>query len=50
MEAEIAFGSLIEHYPDLALAVDTSQLEKQERMQLPGHWRLARLPVILNGR
>jgi cytochrome P450 len=47
LEAEVAFGALLERYPDMHLAVEPAELERQERMHLPGHWRLTRLPVIL---
>lgn len=47
MEAEVAFSSLFRMYPNIALAVDASKLEQEERMLLPGHWRLAHLPVLL---
>ncbi|GAA2598280.1 MULTISPECIES: cytochrome P450 family protein [Streptomyces] len=44
-EAEIAFGALFDRYPDLRLALEPGELEERHRMQLPGHWRLARLPI-----
>ncbi|MGW7428016.1 cytochrome P450 family protein [Streptomyces sp. NPDC054861] len=47
LEAEIAFGSLFDRYPDLRLALEPAELERRERMQLPGQWRLTRLPVLL---
>jgi cytochrome P450 len=47
LEAEVALGALLQRYPHLALALEPAELERQERMQLPGHWRLARLPVIV---
>ncbi|MEU3606835.1 cytochrome P450 [Streptomyces sp. NPDC035033] len=46
LEAEIAFGSLFGRHPELRLALDPAELERRERMQLPGQWRLSRLPVI----
>ncbi|MFD4792816.1 cytochrome P450 [Streptomyces anulatus] len=47
LEAEVAFGALFERFPGLRLAVDPQELERRERLQLPGHWRLSRLPVRL---
>ncbi|KUO08887.1 cytochrome P450 family protein [Streptomyces sp. DSM 15324] len=46
-EAEVAFAALFERYPDIRLARDPEELERRERLKLPGHWRLARLPVIV---
>ncbi|MFF2144916.1 cytochrome P450 [Kitasatospora sp. NPDC058190] len=46
-EAEVALGALLERFPALSLALDPAELERRERMQLPGHWRLAKLPVTL---
>jgi cytochrome P450 len=43
-ECEIALDRLLQRYPALSLAVEPEQLE---RMQLPGSWRLHRLPVRL---
>ncbi|MFR0356683.1 cytochrome P450 family protein [Streptomyces sediminimaris] len=47
LEAEIAFGSLFDRYPDVGLALEPAELERRERMQLPGQWRLTALPVVL---
>jgi cytochrome P450 len=46
-EAEIAFGALLQRYPNMSLAMEPEELEKYERMHLPGHWRLVRLPITL---
>lgn len=43
-ECEIALDRLLRRYPSLSLAVEPERLE---RMQLPGSWRLHRLPVRL---
>jgi cytochrome P450 len=43
-EAEVAFGALLDRYPDLSLAVPP---EKLDRVPVPGAWRLASLPVRL---
>ncbi|WP_405143941.1 cytochrome P450 [Sphaerisporangium sp. NBC_01403] len=43
-EGEVAFEALLRRFPDLALAVDPSELERQP---MPGSWRLARLPLKL---
>ncbi|MGV4927565.1 cytochrome P450 (plasmid) [Streptomyces sp. BHT-5-2] len=43
-EGEVAFGKLLAHYPDVALAVEPAALR---RVPLPGNWRLAELPVRL---
>ncbi|MFC7329591.1 cytochrome P450 family protein [Marinactinospora rubrisoli] len=45
-EGEVAFGALLRRYPDLRLAVPAHRLE---RVPLPLNWRLARLPVRLEG-
>ncbi|MFY1623808.1 cytochrome P450 family protein [Micromonospora sp. WMMD723] len=47
LEAEVAFDALLTRIPDLSLAVEPAELERTERMQLPGHWRLTRLPVVI---
>ncbi|MGK5627217.1 cytochrome P450 family protein [Streptomyces sp. URMC 123] len=41
-EAEAAIGALLRHFPDLALAVAPSDLERQ---LFPGSWRLRALPL-----
>ncbi|GAA4557362.1 cytochrome P450 family protein [Planotetraspora kaengkrachanensis] len=46
-EGEVAIEALLRRFPDLALAVDPADLQRQ---LLPGSWRLARLPVLLAGR
>ncbi|MEU9887020.1 cytochrome P450 [Sphaerisporangium sp. NPDC051011] len=43
-EGEVAFEALLRRFPDLSLAVDPADLERQP---MPGSWRLARLPVKL---
>jgi cytochrome P450 len=43
-ESEVAFEALLRRFPDLALAIDPKDLERQ---MLPGSWRLARLPLRL---
>ncbi|KUL55465.1 cytochrome [Streptomyces sp. NRRL F-4489] len=43
-EAEVAFGKLLAHYPDVSLAVAPDALR---RVPLPGSWRLAELPLRL---
>ncbi|MEU9834527.1 cytochrome P450 [Streptosporangium sp. NPDC048047] len=43
-EGEVALGALFRRFPDLSLAIDPADLERQP---LPGSWRLARLPVRL---
>ncbi|MFC3995449.1 cytochrome P450 [Nocardiopsis sediminis] len=43
-EGEVAFTALLRRYPDLALAIDPADAERQP---LPGSWRLTRLPVRL---
>ncbi|GII34317.1 cytochrome P450 family protein [Planotetraspora mira] len=45
-EGEVAFQALLRHFPDLALAIDPKDLERQ---MLPGSWRLARLPLRISG-
>jgi cytochrome P450 len=45
-EFEVAFGGLLSRYPDLELAVPADELERQN---MPGSWRLGRLPIRLNG-
>ncbi|MDF5759131.1 cytochrome P450 [Spongiactinospora sp. TRM90649] len=45
-EGEVAFSALFRRYPGLALAVEPDALERQ---YLPSSWRLARLPVRLDG-
>jgi cytochrome P450 len=44
LEGEVVFERLPRRYSDLALAVAPEQLEREP---LPGHWRLAALPVRL---
>ncbi|WP_082859718.1 cytochrome P450 [Alloactinosynnema sp. L-07] len=44
-EGEVALGKLFHRFPALALADDPETVEKRERMNLPGSWRLHRLPV-----
>ncbi|MER7985476.1 cytochrome P450 [Streptomyces noursei] len=44
-EAEVAFGKLLAHYPDVSLAVAPEDLQ---RVPMPGSWRLASLPLRLN--
>ncbi|GAA4585930.1 cytochrome P450 [Planotetraspora phitsanulokensis] len=44
-EGEVAIAALSRRFPDLALAVDPKDLQRQ---LLPGSWRLARLPVRLS--
>ncbi|MGH3387572.1 MAG: cytochrome P450 family protein [Actinomadura sp.] len=44
MEAEVAFSALLSRFPDIALAVEPQDLEREP---LPGHWRLVELPVRL---
>ncbi|MEU6060702.1 cytochrome P450 [Streptomyces sp. NPDC047097] len=43
-EGEVAFGTLLEHYPDLALADPDGELD---RARLPGSWRLNSLRLRL---
>ncbi|WP_433256819.1 cytochrome P450 family protein [Streptosporangium sp. CA-135522] len=43
-EGEVAFEALLRRFPDLALAVEPEDLERQ---LMPASWRLARLPVRL---
>ncbi|MFD5397462.1 cytochrome P450 [Streptomyces sp. NPDC127097] len=43
-EAEVALSRLFAHYPELSLGVAAEQLE---RTQVPGNWRLDRLPLRL---
>ncbi|MFF9478644.1 cytochrome P450 [Streptomyces sp. NPDC014733] len=43
-EGEVAFGRLLAHYPDLALAVPPEELVRLPR---PGNWRLTALPLRL---
>ncbi|GAA3114244.1 cytochrome P450 [Planomonospora alba] len=45
-EGEVALAALLRRFPGLALAVAPEELER-ERQQLPGMWRLARLPLRL---
>ncbi|MET9341978.1 cytochrome P450 [Nonomuraea sp. NPDC003804] len=45
-EGEVAFGGLLSRFPGLRLAVPP---EKLERQLMPGSWRLAALPVLLDG-
>lgn len=44
-EFEVAFGGLVSRFPNMELAVPVEELERQ---QMPGSWRLRRLPVRLN--
>jgi cytochrome P450 len=44
LEGEVVFERLPRRYPDLALAVAPGELDREP---LPGHWRLAALPVRL---
>ncbi|GAA3435888.1 cytochrome P450 family protein [Kutzneria kofuensis] len=44
-EFEVAFSSLLNRYPHMELAVPAEELERQN---MPGSWRLRRLPVRLN--
>jgi hypothetical protein len=46
-EFEVAFGGLVSRFPHMRLAVAADELERQ---QMPGSWRLRRLPVRLDGR
>ncbi|MFI0421560.1 cytochrome P450 [Spongiactinospora sp. 9N601] len=45
-EGEVAFAGLLRRFPRLALACDPGELQ---RHYLPGSWRLAGLPLRLNG-
>jgi cytochrome P450 len=44
-EFEVAFGGLLARFPDLELAIPEEDLERQN---MPGSWRLRRLPIRLN--
>lgn len=46
-EFELAFGGLLTRFPDLELAVDADKIDRQN---MPGSYRMRRLPVRLNGR
>ena len=45
-EFEVAFGGLLSRFPDMELAVPAEELERQN---MPGSWRLGRLPIRLKG-